>query len=81
MIQAEVRKQNFSDMKEGLLEIALRYVANTKEANDLVSELLLFIRCYKSVCPNPDCKSKNITHEETYDYCEDCRRMFNGHNK
>jgi hypothetical protein len=32
----------------------------------------------KSVCPNPECKSENITHEEKYSYCEDCRRMFNG---
>jgi len=28
-------------MKEHLLEIVLRYVDNTKEANDLVSELLV----------------------------------------
>ena len=28
-------------MKEQLLKIALRYVDNTKEANDLVSELLV----------------------------------------
>ena len=30
------------------------------------------------LCPNPDCKSTNIKNKETYDYCEDCRRIFNG---
>ena len=29
-------------------------------------------------CPDPICKSKNIGHEKKYDYCIDCRRMFNG---
>lgn len=29
-------------------------------------------------CPNPECKSKNIKHKKNYDYCTDCRRMFNG---
>jgi len=32
----------------------------------------------QSCCPNQNCKSKNIKHRETYDYCDDCRRMFNG---
>jgi hypothetical protein len=27
----------------------------------------------------PSCGSKNIKSEQEYDYCNDCRRMFNGH--
>lgn len=43
-------------MKKELLEIALRYVDNTKEANDLVSELLLLFSVSGQfcVCPNED---------------------------
>lgn len=35
----------------------------------------------KTVCPDPECKSENIQHEKDYDFCVDCRRMFNGSHK
>ena len=48
--------------------------------SELTDKILVLFGVIKSVCPNPECKSKNITHTETYSYCEDCRRMFNGQN-
>lgn len=57
-------------MKEQLLEIALRYVDNTKEANDLVSELLLLYSVMLSL-PSGDELQEFINKSEA-------RRTFQG---
>jgi len=45
---------------------------------DMIKSLIKRQKQSELYCPNPDCKSINIIHKETYDYCKDCRRMFNG---
>lgn len=45
-------------MKEKLLEVALRYIDNTKEANDLVSELLVLFNVGSSADYEREAKSR-----------------------